>query len=280
MHRWVIVVLVVQSGLWAEKNSVDVRIAAFAEDVIAKVSDYYAMIGGPGRKEVEELVLAGAAWAEKYGHASAFEARMALVMKGLAQIATFKDTEIPLASILYEPAHDLMLCFRQALSFPGQTNRFTLIELALLPEITDVHQATRAQVGYWRYFTGIESFFEIMHPGETEKNRLRTIHFYETSVLRLTFRGGNKRTFRVYSEARENDDTYSSGLLTVENWIADGAPHAHDKRLKAVELFKKYWDLQNIAWDISVEAESASAREQLGADVDILSDSIDQFKNS
>jgi hypothetical protein len=225
--------------------------------------DYYTRIDGPSPDEAEKIIdLAVKVFAKK-GDLGLIASHLKPLNEVMRQILSFEPEFVGFESIVYEPMHRAMRGMRVAAREPA-TSILSRQALADRSKVFDIHKSSAAQVGFYLYFTGIESFFGAMKPSFASQKRILTVEFIETNLFQILFSsGGLRHRYREYTDADYDVDLYNPDLLVIEDWLAAGVPDDPGKRAKALVIFRDLLGFKDDVWEKSSELISRTVKDQM-----------------
>ncbi len=184
---------------------------------------YYEIIGGgPGETDLHHYITKGSEAITGTMMAGTFETRVADVVFGLLEILNFCENEgdVKLDSKLFEPFHRLMTVLRVA----SEAEEIAMVEkqiifmfLGGLPDQIKASQQSRAQVGFYLYFIGLESLFSQAMNLDQRRVRSKVVDFIETDLSRFIARRRSGKIYRHYDDS--DTENFDPSLLAVENMI-------------------------------------------------------------
>ena len=249
---------------------------AVPAELISLTKEYYELIGGgPSEKEIVERYKTGSAvFVTATQGPIFFDMWSSKIMNGLRHIVNSAHTEHRLDSLLYEPFHWLMRSLRIRYRNVG------FLMAAFIPTVVELHSKTKAQVGFYLYFTGLEEFIGAVYPSSSLKEkRTRTIEFIESDITPIVQRKGSVKVYRTYTDLDLTQ--FTSDVLTIETMISQGlGGRSESNRSTAIELFKLFEVTKDQFWAQRTRATVSEVRGVAAQEISVIATRIKNELNS
>jgi hypothetical protein len=203
---------------------------------------YYSLIGGgPSDGELSEIFISGSEHMGKLAKGKMFlDTWTNLVLNGLREVVNAASPESRLDSLLYEPFH----WFMRGLRHRGLW--LSLVKLlSPLAKMVEIHKRTKAQVGFYLYFVGLEDYIGASNPKLTARQRRsQTIEFIETDLSSIVSNSESiAMRYRTYTD---NDvKLFPVDVLVFQRMISKGlADISPESKSVALNLFNRYFEFK------------------------------------